>query len=289
MTEVPGGPIGLRDDEPLPKTGEGVAAPAAKDPTAPAEGNEQTFSQSQVDELKASWTEETRAEIQAETEKQIGNVRSDLMKAQAQERKDWQRRDSQHEKLVHDLTVRDMDENQRNAFEAKLYAERNLELSQRLAQTEEDLAAANQMGSYMQGLATSFGVDLKDLDASDLDRLSETAWDAAANKHKQVLQELETARQELEVARTGKPVEDGGEPQKPPLPKAPEVVTDVGETPKGVPTILDMRKSISQKLGLDTLISEDYLFELAENPEDSGVDLNVLLPAIQAEIDATGK
>lgn len=289
MTTVPGGPIGLREDEPLPKIGQGVTSPDVKDPTAPAEGNEQTFSQSQVNELIAKASDGVRTEIQAETEKQIGNVRSDLMKAQAQERKNWQQRDATYQQQIHSLTVRDMDENQRNAFEAQLYSQRTDELSKRLAQTEEELAAATQMGGYLQGLITNFGVDIGDLDLENLDRLSETAWDAVTDKHKQTLQELATARQELETARTGVQVEGTGQPAKPSLPKAPDVVTSVGETPKGAPTILDVRKSISQKLGLDHIISEDYLFELAENPEDSGVDLNVLLPAIQAEIDATSK
>jgi hypothetical protein len=47
-----------------------------------------------------------------------------------------------------------------------------------------------------------------------------------------------------------------------------------------------MRKSVTERLGRKELISEAELFDMAERPAETGVDLNEVVSAIEAELEA---
>ena len=121
---------------------------------------------------------------------------------------------------------------------------------------------------------------------------SRTAFDAAAENYKEQgerVQELETL---LNKAKgQGDSEGDEEEEPKPKVEDPPKVVTETGGTASGEPTLIDIRKSVSKNMGLPEgqLITEEELFDLAENPDETGVDLNMVLPAIQAELEALAK
>ena len=261
--------------ETLPRRDQGVS---------PASGEKDQQDQTQAKESYTADEVEARIrEVKTETEQQIDKVRSSLMSAQAQKEKEWTERDREYQQRIHDLTVKDMDEQTRAAYEAKLYKQRAAELEGRLGQKDSELQAALQIGNYVKSISTAFDVDISQLDMTDLDALGESGWEAAAEKHRQTLQELEEAKAQLKTARGSDSSETDG------LPEPPPVESDDGSVPKSVTTLTDLRKSVSEKMGLDRTMSEEELFMLAERPEETGVDLNVVLEAVQAEIDAQEK
>ena len=255
-----------------PDVGSG-ADPKSDDRSEQSQANDETFSKAQVQEMIDQAVEGSVSKT--DVEQQIGNVRSSLMRSQNEERAGWESEREQFRDALINVQTKDMDDGTRNAYEAELYKGRSDELRQELAQTREALEAAQQMGSYVQGLVQGFGVDIKDLDLTNVDTLSQTAFSAAAERYKETASELRQAQERITELQ-------GTDDEAPP--EAPEVVTTTGGTPDRAPTINDLRKSVSEEAGLDYTISEEQLFEMAERPDETGVDLNVVLDAIESEL-----
>ena len=217
----------------------------------------------------------------AEMELNVGKVRSQYDRARNEERSVWDERDRNYQTKIHELTVKDMDDNAKARFERDLFAQRAAELEERQTQTLAELEASKLTGQYLKALKTNFGVEIDQVDLSDMNNLSQSAFDAAAKQYKAVKAELEA----LKSTKTDTTIADQSTALKP----AQDVVTKSGGTNAGPVTLLDMRKAVSQRLGIEGLISEDKLFEMAERPEITGVDMNVVLDAIQAELDEQEK
>jgi hypothetical protein len=250
---------------------------------APAEGegqnpdpatNEEMLTKAQVDELLAQEREVY--------EGHVSKVRSDLMRAQAEREKEFEDRDRRYQEKIINLETKDLDDSERAIYEAKAYRERAADLEARLEAERARATQAENMGAYISGLAQGFGVDLKDLDLSSPEALTESGFTAASSNYQEAqsrIQELQGIVDDLKSGKTGDKVE------KPKVEDAPDVVTGItGESPSGAPTLLDLRKSVSKQLGVDGIISEEELFDLAERPEETGVDLNQVLPAIEKEL-----
>ena len=256
-----------------PNVGSGADS-KSEDPQNDQQANDETFNKAQVQEMidKAQEGMVSRDDV---TE-QIGNVRSSLTRSQNEERAGWDTEREQFRDALVNVQTRDMDDGARNAYEAELYKGRSEELRTELLQTRQSLESAQQMGSYVQGLVQGFGVDISDLDLTNVDTLSQTAFAAAAERYQETAGELRQAKERIQELQ-------GGQDDEAP-PEAPEVVTTTGGTPDRSPTIEDLRKSVSEDAGLDYTISEEQLFEMAERPDETGVDLNVVLDAIESEL-----
>lgn len=276
---VAGGPIGTEEGGlPLLQPDQEASPPGEEAPKDQLQAKEETFTKADVEKL----IEDARQEVRVATQKDINQIRSDLTRAQNEERKTWQEQDDAYQNEIHGLRMKDMDDATRAVYERDIERERATILRQRLDTTEEQLTLALQTGQYIQGIATAFGVELKDLDMTDMSKLSETMYEAAADKHQEALQEIDTLRGQLtEVRKSGKT----GEEPEPGLPEAPDVVTQKGKAPPSYPSLLDLRKSLSADP--NNIISEETLFELAERPDETGVDLNVVLQAVKAELEKT--
>lgn len=270
---IAGGPLGL-ESEPLPKDEAGAGAAQAEDQKAQPQASEETFSKSQVEEMISAATKGmvTRDEM----ELHVGRVRSQLDQARNQERSSWQDRDRAYQQRIHELSVKDMDENARAKYERDLYAGRMDELEDRLFKTESELEATKSTATYLKALKQSFDVDVGEVDLSDINALSQSAFTAAANAYQKQKQELEALRAQV---GSGKAPAAKAE-----LKKAPEVVTQQGGAPPAAMTMYDMRKAVSQGMGLDRIISEEELFELAEHSDVTGVNLDPVIRALEAEL-----
>jgi hypothetical protein len=236
--------------------------------------NEETLTKAQVDELLAQEREVY--------EGHVSKVRSDLMRANAQREKEFEERDQAYQQRIMELEMKDLDDSERAVYEARAYKERMHELEQRLDSERARARNAENMGAYISGLAQGFGVDIKDLDMSSPEALTESGFTAAASNFQEAqsrIDELQGLVEELKTGKSQAPVEE------PKVKDAPDVVTGItGESGTGAPTLMDLRKSVSKRLGVEGIISEEELFELAERPEETGVDLNQVLPAIEAEL-----
>ena len=282
-TAIAGGPIGLGSNQPMPKDlGAGVSAPAEKGQSAPPAVKEPL-----TEDKVTAMIEVAKDAIRAEYEGPGGHlaqVRSQYARTLNEREAAWDGQRQQFEDALHQSNTKGLSEQDRAMYERDLYKERSSLLLDQVQQTRADLAAARQMGTYVRGLQESFGVDVKDLDLESVDRLSETAFTAAANAHQQTLSELRAAQDKiatLELKATGNASQDGTGAITGAI-EAPAVTTVIGGTKTSPVTILDLRKSLS--VGRNTLISEEELFELAENPEETGVDLNVVLESLRAEL-----
>jgi len=252
------------------------------------QANEELLTMEQVQTQIDTATQELRVE----SEKDINNVRSDLMRAHNEREKAWDEQDKQYQETILELQTKDMDEADRAVFESKHYVKRNIELQERLDQTQADLDQSRNMGAYISGMAQAFGVDIKELDLSNPEKLSQTAFDAAAENFKEQGERVQELEGLLDKAKgQGDSEDDVDGVPKPKVEKPPIVVTETGGTASGEPTLIDIRKSVSKNMGLPEgqLITEEELFDLAENPDETGVDLNMVLPAIQAELEALAK
>ena len=232
--------------------------------------------------VAAAISEATKGKVdRGEMELNVGRVRSQYERARNEVRWVWDERDRNYQTKIHELTVKDMDENARARFERDLFAQRTAELEERQAQTQAELEASKLTGQYLKALKENFGVDIDQVDLSDMNNLSQSAFDAAAQRYKAVKAELDTLKSTKTETKTAD--------QSSALKAAQDVVTKSGGTNAGPTTLLDLRKAVSQRLGIEGLISEDKLFEMAERPEITGVDMNVVLDAIQAELDEQEK
>jgi hypothetical protein len=263
--------------------GRGVSAPAEKDQSAlPA------VKEPLTEDKVAEMIETARAAIKAEYEGPGGHlaqVRSQYARTLNEREQTWDGQRQQFEDALHQSNTKGLSDQDRAVYERDLYKERSSLLLDQVQQTRADLAAARQMGNYVRGLQESFGVDVKDLDLESVDRLSETAFTAAANAHQNTLAELKAAQDKiatLELRTTGNASPEGTEAASGAI-EAPAVTTVIGGTKTSPITIMDLRRSLS--VGRNTLISEEELFELAENPEETGVDLNVVLESLRAELE----
>ena len=250
------------------------ADPKSDDRSEQSQANDETFTKAQVQEMIDAAGEGTVTK--ADVEQQSGNVRSSLMRSQNEERAGWETERETFRDAIINVQTKDMDDGTRNAYEAELYKGRSDELRTELLQTRQALESAQQMGSYVQGLVQGFGVDISDLDLTNVDTLSQTAVSAAAERYQETASELRQAQERIQE------LTESEDPDAPP--EAPEVVTTTGGTPDRAPTIDDLRKSVSEDRGLDYTISEEQLFEMAERPDETGVDLNVVLDAIESEL-----
>jgi hypothetical protein len=277
---IAGGPLGLepaplREDEigveaEIPQISEGpeTQSPATED---------QTFTRAQVEEI----IKEATADMVSRDEMEInvGKVRSSLDRARNEERAQWAERDARYQETIHNMNLRDMDEDSRAKYERDVYLSRSQELQERLIQQEAELEATKQVGPYLRNLVDGFGIQLTDVDLSDIDSLSQSAFDAAQTAHKELKAERDKLMDELATLRgaTG----DETETRTAKVVNSPDVVTEVGQTVSSPTTIFDLRKSVSQRMGLDHVMTEEQLFELAERPEESGVDMNVVVQALE--------
>ena len=281
---IAGGPLSDGSVNPQKAdAGDGVDALASKDQKTQTQANEGQFTKSQVDEMvAAAVSAANQGKVdRAEMELNVGKVRSQYDRARNEERSVWDERDRNYQTKIHELTVKDMDDNAKARFERDLFAQRAAELEERQTQTLAELEASKLTGQYLKALKTNFGVEIDQVDLSDMNNLSQSAFDAAAKQYQTVKAELDA----LKSTKTGTTTADQSTALKP----AQDVVTKSGGTNAGPVTLLDMRKAVSQRLGIEGLISEDKLFEMAERPEITGVDMNVVLDAIQAELDEQEK
>ena len=280
---VAGGPLGV-GDEPMSKDYErGVVATAANDQSA-AQPVKEPLTEDKVAEMIDTATAAIRAEYEGPGG-HLAQVRSQYARTLNEREEAWNGQRQTFEDALHSANTKGLSEQDRTVYERDLYKDRSALLLDQVQQTRADLAAARQMGNYVRGLQESFGVDVKDLDLESVDRLSETAFTAAANAHQQTLSELKAANDKiatLELKMVGNASPEGTVIE-PVLPVAPAVTTVTGVTKMAPMSILDLRRSLS--VGRNTLISEEELFELAENPEETGVDLNVVLESLRAELE----
>ena len=281
---VAGGPIGV-GQEPMPKDPErGVPTPVGKDQSATTPVKESVLDEAKVE----SMIEAAKTAIRAEYEGPGGHlaqVRSQYAKTLNEREQAWEAQRGEFENALHASNTKGLSEQDRALYERDLYKERSALLLDQVQQTRSELAAARNMGNYVRGLKTSFGVDVEDLDLESVDRLSETAFTAAANAHQATLAELKQTKDKLatlELQAKGNASPEGTtQPARGAL-EAPAVTTVTGVTKTTPVSLLDLRKSLS--VGRNTLISEEELFELAENPDETGVDLNVVLESLRAEL-----
>lgn len=277
---VAGGPIGVGRNEPMSEDfGAGVSAPADKGQTASPPAKEPVLDEAKVTAMIEVAKDAIRAEYEGPGG-HLAQVRSQYARTLNEREQAWDGQRQQFEDALHQSNTKGLSEQDRAMYERDLYKERSSLLLDQVQQTRADLAAARQMGNYVRGLQESFGVDVKDLDLESVDRLSETAFTAAANAHQQTLSELRAAQDKiatLELKAVGNESQDSTGAIE-----APAVTTVIGGTKTSPVTIMDLRKSLS--VGRNTLISEEELFELAENPEETGVDLNVVLESLRAEL-----
>lgn len=280
---VAGGPIGLGNESPMPKIEPGVSAPAEKAQEAPPRTNEQ-LTQEQVKKM----IEDAQASLRAEYEGPSGHlarVRSDLARSFNEREREWGKANSELETALHSANLKGLSDQDRAVYERDVYKEQSDVLRSQVAQAQADLAAARSMGQYVRGLQEGFGIDPKDLNLDSVDDLSSTAFTAAVNKHRDTITQLRAAEDkvktlELQIGGGKPPVTPAGAASAAITP--PAVTTVTGVTQAAPTTLLDMRKALS--VGRDKLISEEELFELAENPEETGVDLNVVLESLRNEL-----
>ena len=280
---VAGGPIGVDDNKSMPKIEPGVPAPAGKDQQAPPQTNEQ-LSKEQFEAM----IEDAKASIRAEYEGPSGHlarVRSQLARAANEREQEWGKANSELETALHSANLKGLSEQDRAVYERDVYKEQSESLRGQVAQAQADLAAARSMGQYVRGLQEGFGIDPKDLNLDSVDDLSQTAFTAAVNKHQDTVTQLRAAEDkvktlELQMAGGKPPVTPVGAASAAIVP--PAVTTVTGVTQAAPTTLLDLRKALS--VGREKLISEEELFDLAENPEETGVDLNVVLESLRNEL-----
>ena len=290
---VAGGQIGGEDaKEALLADQPGAAAPVADDQKQTTQANDQQFTEEQSTTVQAMIeTAVTAAVGELKTEYEgpgghLANVRSQLMTQANEAENEFDAERADFEQTIHQLSVKDMDENARAGFERDLYRERAVGLAGQLEDSRGALAASQQMGTYIRGLVQGFDVDINELNLDSVEDLSETAFTAAATAHQKTVQQLADATEKLEALQDKAdvtPSEAEKADGKAVLPEAPAVTTQVGGAAVKATTLLDLRKSLSQ--GMDSLISEETLFDLAENPEETGVDLNIVLEALAAELE----
>lgn len=282
---VVGGPIGL-GDEPLTEKSElGVAAPAAKGQEAPPQSNEQAPTKEQIEAM----IEDAKASLRAEYEGPSGHlarVRSQLARSYNEREQAWRQSQGQLEDALHSANLKGLNEQERAAYERDLYKEQTALLRDQITQTQAELESARSMGEYVRGLQEGFGIDTKDLNLESVEDLSKTAFTAAVNAHKDVVNKLRAAEDkiktlELKGADSTTPA-PAGETTQTRAVEPPAVTTVTGVTKTTPLTLTDLRRSLS--VGRDKLISEEELFEMAENPEQTGVDLNVVLESLRNEL-----
>ena len=280
---IAGGPLGL-EQEPLPddKASAGAADQADDQKTQSPATEEQSFTRAQVEELIKEATKEMVTTDQMETN--VGKVRSQLDRARNEERADWADKDTRYQDAIHQLQVRDLDDGARAVYERDMYAGRAQDLQDRLTQQEMELEATKQVGPYLRHLVDGFGINLTDVDLSDIDALSQSAFEAATTAHQELKAELVTAQEK--IVSLEKEPENLSESSAAKVVNSPDVVTEVGQTITTPMTIFDLRKSVSQRLGLDHVMTEEQLFDMAENPELTGVDMNVVVQAMEEQAKA---
>ena len=247
-----------------------------KDQTQQAKA--ELLTRAEVEKILKAETDRLTTELRKDTEAQVGNVRSQLMKAQDAREKEWEARDRAHKQQIHDLNTKDMDETARNAYEATMFRERAEELDQRNQALAQELAQQQGMTNYVQGMTQQLGIDIADLDMSDPDALATSGW-AAAQK---MIGDLQGKVKELEDGKKEEPTPEKKPVAAPKVVSPPSVVTDVPSQSAPPVTLVDLRKSLSERLGLKETMSEEKFFEYAERPDESGVDLNEMLPALAA-------
>lgn len=279
---IAGGPLGL---EPVPLREDEIGVEAeipqiSDDPKTQSPATEnQTFTRTQVEDILKEATEGMVS--RDEMEINVGKVRSSLDRARNEERSAWEERDSAYQQTIHNMNLRDMDEDSRAKYERDVYLNRSNELQDRLVQQEAELEATKQVGPYLRNLVDGFGVQLSDVDLTDIDSLSQSAFDAATGAHKELKAERDKLLDELATLRGGEGAQTTDTVTTAKVVNSPDVVTEVGQTVSSPTTIFDLRKSVSQRMGLDHVMTEEQLFELAERPEESGVDMNVVVQALE--------
>lgn len=267
------------------KTSEQAGVPGEGNDQEPTSANDRKMlTMEQVQEQIAETRSELEQEFNERVERDVSNVRSQLMRAHSQREQEWQEQQEAYEDRIRNLETKDMDEDERAKYEANAYRSRVEEMKGQLSELQAELNASRNMGAYVTGLVKGFGIDPTKLDLTDPDALSESAWEAATTAYQSKSQKVEELEQELAKVRKGG--DETPPEEKPPVEKAPDVVTGIQGASKGSPTLLDLRKSASEKMGLDHTMSEAELLDLAKHPDITGIDLNDVLPALQAEIDA---
>ena len=281
---IAGGPIGL-EQEPLPddRTGAGAADKADDLKAQTTATEDQSFTRAQVEEMIKEVTD--KMVTTDEMEINVGKVRSQLDGARNVERAEWADRDAAYQQTIHNLNVRDLDESDRAQYERDVYYQRAQELQDRLNSQTTELEATKQVGPYLKHLVDGFGISLAEVDLDNIDTLSQSAFDAATTAHQKLKADLETANAKI-TSLEADDVSESSSPAK--VVNSPDVVTEVGQTVSSPTTLYDLRKSVSQRLGYDHVITEEMLFEMGERPEETGVDMNVVVQAMTEAAEAEG-
>src|SRR3989304_5265104 len=206
------------------------------------QAKEESFNKAQVEEM----LNKLRQELNEARERDVSAVRSDLSKAHARRQAGWEKERQGFEEQLHGLATKDLDEPARASYEAKRQQERADALEAKLDKISAELEASRNMGAYVQGLTSAFGVKVEELDLESLDSLTASGWSAAAKAFQEQRQRSQQLEQELSKlketgTKTGTKAAEVTEP--------PDVVTDSRGVAKGTPTLYDLRKSVSQRLG----------------------------------------
>ena len=282
--QVAGGPIDLGEGvpTPLPKEDQGAGpTQGTEDPPGQSQANDEQITKDQVQAL----IDASNTKLVEEYEGRgghIAKIRSDMQTAHNKQLLEMEDQRVDLQGQIHQANLNQLDDEHKIVYERDVYQKRAGELYEELQTAKVALDDANTVGTSVQTMIQDFGVDVKDLDLSNLGNLRDTVLEAAGEQHKATVKELNDLRSKLEKLE-----EHPNKGKK--LPTAPKVLTEPTDvtTPKVV-TLLDLRKSVAQKMGLDRLLTEAELFELAEDPGRTGVDMNVVLESIQAEIDSEG-
>ena len=287
---VAGGQIGGEDATLLAVGTEPVSPDAGATENQP-QANDQPFTdetvQAMIDIAVADAVEGVKTEYEG-SGGHLAKVRSQMQTQANEQATEFAAERAGFESDIHQLSVKDMDEGSRALYERDLYRDRATGLAGQLEDTRTALAASQQVGSYVRGLVQEFGVDIDDLNLDSVEDLSNTAFTAAATAHKRTLTELAEATERIQELEEGVAETTPSEAEKAALPEAPDVTTSsaTGAAAPSATSLLDLRKKFSAGLADGQLITEETLFDLAEDPEVTGVDLNVVLESIQAELDA---
>lgn len=205
---------------------------------------------------------EAKTEAQSNLDKQKSNLQSTHAAELGNLQKGWE---SERDNLVSDvraLTLQNLDEDDRQAYQQQFANEDYRRLEKRVEDAEARATANAQVGPYLQG-AAELGLDITQF---DLANPSGSLWQGVTGLIGELKGEVDRLKtQEPEV----KPVEPEPTTQAPVIPgtvQAPPVLTTQHSTPSGTATLGSVRKALSTELGRE--VSLDELFTLAEQRPD---------------------
>ena len=211
-------------------------------------------------------------DFQVEAQKNLDGQKSALQSTHAAElgnlQKGWE---SERDSLVSDvraLTLQNLDEDDRVAYERQFASEDFRRLEERVKAAEVRADANAQVGPYLQG-AAELGLDITKM---DLANPSQSLWGGVTELVSGLKEEVERLKsQEPEPVAPPEPV-PSTEPVVTPTPTTisaitpSPVLTTQHSTPSGTATLGSVRKALSLELGRE--VSLDEVFTLSEQRPD---------------------